>query len=284
MLCVPCSILNVPFFFLDFHPILSHNIRIKTMSNKIIVIKIGTNVITNNQGLLNQSVIGKLAVQVAALKRRNYGVVLVTSGAMGAGRSLVKPNIKLNKVETRQVLAAVGQIKLAGVYLSRFHKLGMSCAQVLTCKEDFRDKQHYFNMKNCLMALLKSDLVPIVNENDVVAVEELMFTDNDELAGQIAAMVKADRLIILTAVDGVKDDRGQIIKVIKKQSDYQRFVTAEKSSFGRGGMSAKCATAMRSAKLGIKTHIINGKISNGILKVVDGEKIGTIFAPIRKKV
>ncbi|MBI4992764.1 MAG: glutamate 5-kinase [Candidatus Magasanikbacteria bacterium] len=251
------------------------------MSHKIIVIKIGTNVITNNQGLLEESVIGKLATQVAALKRKHYGVILVTSGAMGAGRSLVKPSLKLNKVETRQVLAAVGQIKLAGIYLSRFQKLGISCAQVLTCKEDFRDKKHYLNMKSCLTALLKSDLVPIVNENDVVAVEELMFTDNDELAGQIAAMVKADRLIILTTVDGVKDNRGQVIKEIKKQSDYQHFVTTEKSSFGRGGMSAKCATAMRSAKLGIKTHIMNGKIQNGILKVVAGEKIGTVFTVTR---
>ena len=181
------------------------------------------------------------------------------------------------------MLAAVGQIKLANTYLSRFHRLGISCAQVLTCKEDFRDKQHYLNMKGCLSALLKSDLVPIVNENDVVAVEELMFTDNDELAGLVAVMVKADRLIILTTVDGVKDDRGRIIAVIKKRSDYQRFVTSEKSSFGRGGMSAKCATALRSAKFGTKTHIINGKISNGILKVMAGEKIGTTFAPLKKK-
>lgn len=251
------------------------------MLNKIIVIKIGTNVITNDKGLLDESVIGKLAVQVAALERKHYDVILVTSGAMGAGRSLVKPNIKLNKVETRQVLAAVGQIKLAGVYLSRFQKLGISCAQVLTCKEDFRDKQHYFNMKGCLTALLKSDLVPIVNENDVVAVEELMFTDNDELAGQIAAMVKADRLIILTTINGVKNDKGQVIGVIKKSSDYERFFTTEKSSFGRGGMSAKCATAMRSAKKGIRTHIINGRTQNGILKVIAGEKIGTVFVTAR---
>ena len=182
------------------------------------------------------------------------------------------------------MLAAAGQIKLAGAYLARFHKVGICCAQVLACKEDFRDKRHYLNMRGCLRALLKSGLVPIVNENDVVAVEELMFTDNDELAGLIAAMVKASRLFILTTVDGVKDNQGMIIKVIKKLSDYQRFVTPEKSSFGRGGMSAKCATAMRSAKLGIQTHIISGKIKNGILKVVAGEKIGTVFMPQRKNI
>lgn len=247
------------------------------MSQKIIIVKIGTNVITDNRGLLNQSVISKLAVQVAVLRRRGFAAILVTSGAMGAGRSLVQPNARLNKVEARQVLAAAGQIKLAGVYLARFRKLGICCAQVLTCKEDFRDRRHYFNMKGCLHALLKSGLVPIVNENDVVAVEELMFTDNDELAGLIAKMVKAKQLVILTNVDGVKDNRGQVIQVIKKRSDYQRFVTAEKSSFGRGGMSAKCATAMKLAKRGIKTQIINGAVKNGILQAVAGKKIGTTF-------
>lgn len=247
------------------------------MSQKIIVIKIGTNVITNDKCLLDESVISKLAVQAVALRRRGWAVILVTSGAMGAGRSLVQPDTHLNKVEARQVLAAAGQIKLAGVYLARFHKLGICCAQVLTCKEDFRDRRHYFNMKNCFHALLKSGLVPIVNENDVVAVEELMFTDNDELAGLIAKMVKAKQLVILTNVDGVKDDHGQVIRIIKKLADYQRFVTSDKSSFGRGGMSAKCATAMKLAKQGIKTRIINGKIKNGILKAVAGEKIGTTF-------
>lgn len=247
------------------------------MSQKIIVIKIGTNVITSNGGLLDESVINKLAVQVSALRRRGWAVILVTSGAMGAGRSLVEPNARLNKVEARQVLAAAGQIKLVGAYLARFHKLGICCAQVLTCKEDFRDRRHYFNMRGCFHALLKSELVPIVNENDVVAVEELMFTDNDELAGLIAKMVEAKQLIILTDVDGVKDNRGQVIEKIRKQSDYRRFVTAEKSSFGRGGMSAKCATAMKLAKQGIKTRIINGEIQNGILKAVAGEKIGTTF-------
>lgn len=249
------------------------------MSKKIIVIKIGTNVITNSKCLLDESVINKLVVQVVALRRRGYAVILVTSGAMGAGRSLVQPDTRLNKVEARQVLAAAGQIKLAGVYLARFRKLGICCAQVLTCKEDFRDRRHYFNMKGCFRALLKSGLVPVVNENDVVAVEELMFTDNDELAGLIAKMVKVKQLIILTNVDGVKDNRGQVIQIIKRRADYQRFVTAEKSSFGRGGMSAKCAVATKLAKQGIKTSIINGKIQNGILKAVAGEKIGTTFLP-----
>lgn len=247
------------------------------MSKKIIVIKIGTNVITNNKCLLDKSVINKLAVQVAALRRRGYAVILVTSGAMGAGRSLVKPDKRLSKVEARQVLAAAGQIKLANTYLERFRKFELCCAQVLTCKEDFRDRRHYFNMKGCFHALLKSGLIPIVNENDVVAVEELMFTDNDELAGLIAKMVKAKQLIILTNVGGVKDDKGRVIQVIRKKSDYERFVAPEKSSFGRGGMSAKCAIAMKLAKQGIKTRIINGKIQNGILRAIAGEKIGTAF-------
>ena len=104
------------------------------------------------------------------------------SGAMPWERRHSKDDL----AKARQVLAAAGQIKLAGAYLARFHKVGICCAQVLACKEDFRDKRHYLNMRGCLRALLKSGLVPIVNENDVVAVEELMFTDNDELAGLIA--------------------------------------------------------------------------------------------------
>lgn len=247
------------------------------MEYKKIIVKIGTHVLTKDNGLLNNQVIENLVKQIAQLKKQGVQVVLVSSGAMGAGQSLVKVADGAGDIVKRQILASVGQVNLMGMYVNEFKQHGYTCGQILATKEDFRDRKHYLNMKNCFEALLGENIVPIVNENDVVSVDELMFTDNDELAGLIASMLNAQALIILTTVDGVLDKNEQVISVIKTDADIEQYVSPGISKMGRGGMLTKCRVAHKVAALGVVTHIANGNVQTALLDIVEGKEIGTLF-------
>lgn len=252
------------------------------MKYKKVVIKVGTNVLTDSEGFLDKKAMAELVRQISFLKKNGVQVIMVSSGAMGAGRSIIKLPKKTNNIIQRQVLAAVGQTRLMKVYDELFQKEGFLSAQVLTTKEDFRDRHHYLNMKNCLEALLHDQIVPIANENDVISVDELMFTDNDELASLLASMMQVDAMFLLTSVEGVLDNAGRVIEL----ADYKKiesFITTEKSSFGRGGMHTKCRMAKKISDLGISTHIANGKRKGILIDLLEGKKVGTLF-PAKKKV
>lgn len=251
-------------------------------SHKPIVIKVGTNVITDEHGRLNLAIIKDLVKQIAILKKQSLPVVLVTSGAVAAGRHLVKLTTKPEPITERQVLAAVGQVPLMSTYEKFFGKFGLTVAQVLATKEDFRDRGHYLNMQWCFEALLQNNVIPVVNENDVVAAAELMFTDNDELSGLVAAMLNAEALFLLTSVDGILDDAGATIPLVHKNIYFKQYLKPDKTSFGRGGMATKCTVAERSANLGITTYIINGKRPGSVTKARHGEVGGTKFLPTGK--
>ncbi|MFK7936152.1 MAG: glutamate 5-kinase [Saprospiraceae bacterium] len=250
---------------------------------KTLVIKVGTNVLTREDGLLDLTTISHLVDQIAALKQTGTRVILVSSGAVGAGRSLVQVPATWSKITQRQVLSAVGQVKLLNTYLQFFANYQMFCAQVLATKEDFRGRQHYLNMRECFQALLQDNIIPIVNENDVISVSELMFTDNDELAGLVAAMLNADGLIILSNIDGVYDGppANPASKVIPQidcdDKKILEVIAPSKSSFGRGGMQTKLRIAQKAAKVGIDTFIANGKRQNTLLAINNNDYIGTIF-------
>ena len=235
------------------------------MELKRIVIKVGTNVLTTSNGELDESMISRLGQQIAQLKSMGKEVILVSSGAVGVGRSIIQLPQKLNTVTQRQVYASIGQIGLLRKYQETFEKHQLHSAQVLVTKEDFRDREHFINMKRCVLALLRDHIIPIVNENDVISISELMFTDNDELAGLVAALVNADALIIFSNVDGVLHRNGQLIEVVEAgdQSIYEH-ITSGKSSFGRGGMHTKVRVCQQAAKLGIHTFIANGKTTTPI--------------------
>ncbi len=250
-----------------------------------IVVKVGTNVLTNAKGLLDEKVIASLVAQIVRARNQKVQVILVSSGAVAGGRAFVKETKKLSAVATRQVLAAVGQAELMRVYGSFFQKQDVICAQVLATKEDFRDRQHYLNMRDCFTALLQENIVPIVNENDVVSVSELMFTDNDELAALIASMVGADALILLTSVEGIQvtgeDGTMTVLKTVTGESDWKDHLRQEKSSFGRGGMQTKCRNAQKLAGLGVTTIIAKGTEPDVIQRILAGEELGTTF-PAKK--
>lgn len=250
-----------------------------------LVIKIGTNVLTDEQGLLNTPILEQIVEQICTIKEQGRQVIIVSSGAMAAGRALLKPSEEAGSILHRQMLAAVGQAAHVQRYSEAFKKHDFLCAQVLTTKEDFRTRQHYLNMRNCFLSLLKDNVVPIVNENDVIAVEELMFTDNDELAGLISSMVDAEQLIILTTVEGVYEDgdEGKIIQTIAPgETNWKKSMQESVSEFGKGGMITKCAMASKLASTGIGVHIISGTRENAIIDVLQGNGVGTHFQPSKK--
>ncbi|RVU03112.1 glutamate 5-kinase [Mucilaginibacter limnophilus] len=250
-----------------------------------IVIKIGSNVLTKSNGLPDNERITHLVEQIASIKKQGKEVILVSSGAVASGRSLIAVSDKCDAVASRQLLASIGQVKLINTYSALFEKFEMLCSQVLVTKEDFRDRLHYLNIKNCLEILLQHNVLPVVNENDVVSVTELMFTDNDELAGLIASMLNAQALILLTNVDGIYDGdpRKEASKIINevngKGVDFSAFVSSGKSQFGRGGMITKTHMAQKVAQLGIAVHIANGTRNNILTDILENKAPHTRFLP-----
>jgi glutamate 5-kinase len=253
----------------------------------VITVKIGSNVLTNEKGLPDESVIVNLCGQIKALRDQGHRVIVVTSGAVAAGRSLYQFPRKADTVVQRQVLSAIGQVKLIATYQQIFEKLGILCAQVPVTKDDFKSRHHYLNMKNCLTALLNNNIVPVINENDVISVTELMFTDNDELAGLVSAMLDTDMLVILTSVDGVYDgdpakQGTSIIHLFDAATvNMNTLAISGASGFGRGGIITKCQTAVKIAGMGIPVHIANGRSPDIISRVLSSEPVGTRF-PARK--
>lgn len=254
-----------------------------------LIVKIGTQVLSGTHGEIDERVLAHIVAQMVALKKSGIEVVLVSSGAVGSGRSLVQKKNAPETVADKQVYAAIGQVKLMATYARLFEKHKHLCAQVLVTKEDFRDRGHYHNMRRCFLNLLQSGVVPIVNENDVVAIEELVFTDNDELAGLVAAQLEASAVVLLTSVEGVldgdpADPRTKIIPEIdlKNIAAFKKYITREKTHTGRGGMMTKFAIAKKLVASGITVHIASGKRKNVLLDIVRGASVGTIFIPARK--
>ncbi len=254
------------------------------MNNRV-CIKIGSNVLTQDDGLPNEELIENIVQQISELKNTGKEVILVSSGAVAAGRGVFKSLKKLDTIAERQLLSSLGQVKLINIYTELFKKLDHLCAQVLVTKEDFKDRHHYLNMQNCLNALLANDIIPIVNENDVISITELMFTDNDELAGLISGMLNVNHLFILTNVDGIYDGDPQLeSSSLIPEFDLTKHHLGKmsrnvKSNFGRGGIITKCHTAQRVAGLGIPVVIANGKTENIINRLTKGERLGTSFKP-----
>jgi len=258
-----------------------------TAKKQTITIKVGSNVITNSQGFPDEGVIHSISRQIKSLREEGHQVLLITSGAVAAGRSIYQFNKKTDTIVQRQVLAAIGQVKLISLYKDIFEGYGVICSQVLVTKEDFKSRHHYLNMRNCLTALLNNHIVPVINENDVISVTELMFTDNDELAGLVSAMMNTDILVILTSVDGVYDGDPSLPGTTLIHTydpsliDLTDISSGKKSGFGRGGILTKCQTAEKIAGMGIPVHIANGRTQDIVLRVLAGEKVGTRF-PAKK--
>ena len=191
---------------------------------------------------------------------------------MASGRGELKPSRKLDPVSARQLYSAVGQARLINRYYELFRDHGIICGQVLTTKENFAGRTNYLNQKRCMEVMIDNGVIPIVNENDTVSVTELMFTDNDELSGLIAAMMNMDALIILSSVDGVYlPGTSEVIREISKDDDVSAWVQPGKSAFGRGGMLTKCRIALKAADEGIEVIIANGRQPNVLPRLLSSD-------------
>ena len=251
-----------------------------------IVIKVGSNVLTRDDGRPDTTRISALVDQVARLHRAGTEVILVSSGAVASGRSILGQRAgKLDSVSARQLFSAVGQVKLLNRYYDLFNEYGIVCGQVLTTKESLSTRRQYLNQRNCMETMLANGVLPIVNENDTISVTELMFTDNDELSGLIASMMDAQALIILSNVDGIyngspADPESQVIREIEQGKDLSSYIQTSKSSFGRGGMLTKTNIARKVADEGITVIIANGKRDNILVKIMNNEELNyTRFIP-----
>lgn len=236
---------------------------------KKVAVKIGSNVLTRADGTLDITRMSSLADQIATLHKAGLEVIMVSSGAVASGRSEVRPGRKLDPVESRQLFSAVGQAKLINKYFELFRDHDIVVGQVLTTKESLSTRRHYLNQKNCMNIMLENGVIPIVNENDTISVTELMFTDNDELSGLVATMMGADVLVILSNVDGIyngnpSDPASSVIPLVKNENGQgiTKFIQAQKSQFGRGGMLTKYNIAHKVADEGIEVIIANGKRDN----------------------
>jgi glutamate 5-kinase len=220
-----------------------------------IIVKIGSNVITRADGRLSLARMAALADEVTALHEQGHQVVLVTSGAVAAGKAQVSLPKTVDPVARRQVLSSVGQTVLIDTYRTLFAANGLNIGQILVTKNDFSSAEHATNMRQCLHALFAYGILPVVNENDTVSVESLMFTDNDELAGLLATLLDADQLIILSSVDGLytgdpSSPNAKLIREVAPGEDWTHCVAGVKTSSGRGGMGTKLAVAGRVAAAG----------------------------------
>ena len=238
-----------------------------------IAVKIGSNVLTRADGSLDHTRISALVDQVCELLDGGSEVIIISSGAVASGRDELGSAGRLDPVSQRQLFSAVGQVRLMHTYYQLFKERGHCCGQVLTTKENFSTRHHYLNQKNCMEVMLSQGVIPIVNENDTISLTELMFTDNDELAGLVATMMEARLLIILSNVDGIysgdpADSGSELIREIAPGSDSaSSFIRSSKSSAGRGGMHTKYSVARKVALEGIPVAIACGK-RDGILTAV----------------
>ena len=239
-----------------------------------IVIKIGSNVLTRADGKLDVTRVSALVDQVAWLRQHDIEAILVSSGAVACGRSELRVDHALDSVEQRQLYSAVGQVKLIGLYYDLFREFGIHVGQVLTMKENFQPGEQYENQRACMTVMLENGVLPIVNENDTVSVTELMFTDNDELSGLIAQMMKADTLILLSNIDGIYTGQpdhpdSQLIRSVETGADLSRYIQTETSAFGRGGMHSKYTTASKISQEGIRVVIANGEREKILIDLIE---------------
>lgn len=256
-----------------------------------IAVKIGSNVLTRKDGTLDVTRMSAITDQVAELYKSGVEVILISSGAVASGRSEIKTPRKLDSVDQRQLFSAVGQAKLINRYYELFRDHEIPVGQVLTTKENFGTRRHYLNQRNCMTVMLDNGVIPIVNENDTISVTELMFTDNDELSGLIAAMMDVQALIILSNIDGIyngvpSEPGTSVIREIEQGKDLSSYIQTSRSSFGRGGMITKTNIARKVADEGITVIIANGKKDNILVDLLQrpDETICTRFIPAKEAV
>ncbi|MCK8059784.1 MULTISPECIES: glutamate 5-kinase [unclassified Fusibacter] len=251
---------------------------------KRIVIKVGTSSLTHPSGLLNIKKIEQLVKQLADLKNSGVEVILVSSGAIGAGMGRLKVDKAKSTLREKQALAAVGQNILMHMYFKMAAEYGFDVGQVLITREDIVDVERGANSKNVIEALLEMGVMPIINENDAVAVDEIKFGDNDRLSAMVAQLIDAQWLILLSDIDGLYDANPKEVKdaklishILGLSDEHRSFAGDSSTNLGTGGMTTKLMAVEIAQEKGIQTIIANSDQADVITKIMDGELIGTWF-------
>lgn len=244
-----------------------------------IVVKLGTQLLTGPDGHLDEAFFRNIAAQIASLRQRGVQVTVVSSGAIGAGLKQLRLQRRPSDVAELQAVAAVGQPQLMRHMRQAFEPFGLQVAQLLLTRSDFDDRVRFLNLRNCIQVLHRMGCVPIVNENDTVAVEEIRFGDNDVLAALLTNALPADALILLTVVDGLLDENGQVVKLVDDPKRFLSYIRSTKSPLGSGGMSSKHTSAALVAEAGEIAIIANGRTPDILPRLLAGESLGTLFVP-----
>jgi glutamate 5-kinase len=250
---------------------------------KTIVIKIGTSVLSNDDDTLNVARIETLVEQVYRIRQTGRKVVLVSSGAVGAGLGLLGLEKRPHDLPRLQAAAATGQAHLIRLYNDCLAKHDHRAAQLLLTANDFRNRERYLNVRNTLNTLLEFSIIPIVNENDTVSISEIQFGDNDHLAAMVSNLLDDSVLVILSVIDGLFDgdpdsDDSQLIPLVEKWDErLMSLATDNKSRRGKGGMQSKLQAVRKVTEVGESVIIANGREDNVLDQVLAGEEVGTLF-------
>ena len=248
------------------------------------VVKVGSSLVTDNGTGLNTALMSQWSKEIIKLREQGIEVVLVSSGSVAAGRKRLEWLDKSLSLHEKQVAAAVGQSSLIGSYDEMFAKLGVVTAQVLLTHADLQNRQRYLNASTTFRSMLEQGVLPIVNENDTVAVDEIRFGDNDSLAAMVANLIDADMLVLLTDQDGLYEENpaenpeAKLISTANANDDQlKQYAGGSKNILGTGGMITKVRAAVIAARTGASTIIANGRTENILSKLVSGEEQGTLL-------
>ena len=261
--------------------------KILVSRTRRLVVKVGTGVITTKAGLLDTAQVSSISKQIVGLKRRGYEVALVSSGAVGAGMGELSMRRRPSTLPELQAAAAVGQGKLTGAYDDCFKAEGYHAAQVLLTREDLEERHRYLNTCNTINALFGFKVIPVINENDTVSVEEVSFSDNDILSALVTNLLRAELLVMLSSVDGLykKPGKGaEFVPVVEEiTGDVERLASRSMTHLGMGGMESKLKAARIATNSGEAVIIANGRTPDVLTRIIDGEELGTLFLPARKR-
>jgi glutamate 5-kinase len=253
---------------------------------RTVVIKLGTQLLADQDGRLDAAFIGTVARQVAGLRERGVRVTIVSSGAIGCGIRELKLHKRPTDLGHLQAVAAVGQRRLMDTWADAFDPFGLPVAQILLTREDIEARARFLNLRNTIAAAHELGAVPIINENDTISTDEIVrisFGDNDILAALVTHALRADLLVLLSVVDGILDTTGVSVRLVETLEHAKELVRVEKSALGKGGMNSKVEAARMVTGSGEALVIAHGRMENVLTRVLAGEEIGTLFVPGPRK-
>lgn len=251
-----------------------------------IVLKFGSGILASARGVsLDAKQFKRLAAEVSALVKEGHQVCVVSSGAVAAGLGVLGLEARPESLAERQACAAIGQSRLMTIYAAEFARHGLHVAQLLLTHGDLDSRQRHANARSTLEHLLaRRTVVPIINENDSVAVEELRFGDNDRLSAEVAILAEADQLILLTSVDGLLDDESKTVPVVEDIDEASKLARDEKGRFSVGGMASKLQAVKLATDAGILTYVVSGRIAFRLNDAAARRRVGTRFIAKGKSV